>query len=149
MKKIAIFVVLVLFIGFFSLSVQAERIVPIYIENYEIGEGLDNNFYPVYRTVDGSRPIGSSIEKILNIDIDIYESAIGFESEWSADHEVELIGVSLKNELLKIELNDPDRFTSGGSMRVRSLRTQIEKSVLEFKKVNRVEFVGPEHLFQP
>ena len=152
MKKIivvsAFSVVLFLVLGMgMSLSAQAEVITPVYLENYDLA--VESNLHPVYRKVDKSRPIGSTIEKLLNIDIDIYEASIGFASEWTKDHKVELMGVALEDGLLTVELSDPDRFTSGGSYRVRSLRGQIEKSVLQFGEVDEVKFIRPDHLFQP
>ena len=151
MKKIAVFLFLVLFLVLgVSLTAQGEVITSIYLENYDLADCLESDLHPVYRSADNSRPIGSTIEELLNINIDIYEAAIGFRSEWSDSHQVELLGVNLDEDgLLTIELSDPDRFTSGGSYRVRLLRAQIEKSVLQFKTVDQVEFIGPDHLFQP
>lgn len=152
MKKIIIVsVVLFLVLGIgTNLTAQEEAVTPVYLENNSLVDCLESDLHPVYRKVDKSRPIGSTIEELLNINIDIYEAAIGFRSEWSDSHQVELLGVNLDEDgLLTIELSDPDRFTSGGSYRVRLLRAQIEKSVLQFKAVDQVKFIGPDHLFQP
>ncbi len=150
MKKISL-LLLVLVLTFSVISVnqvKAEGVVPIFLPNYEIGQNLEGDLFPVYRAIDGKTPITSTVEKILGIKIDLWERAMGFHSEWSSDHNVELVGVDLKEGVLRIELSDPDNFTQGGSYRVRSKRSQIEKTVKQFESVEEVEFL-PETLFQP
>ncbi|MGM0438893.1 MAG: GerMN domain-containing protein [Patescibacteria group bacterium] len=150
MKKILVlFIVSTLILGF-SMSVSAGKLVPLHIANYEIAETLNGeDLFPIYREIDGKTPISNTIKALINLELTKEEKNNGFSTEWTKDHSVSLRGVSLGEGELIIELRDPFRFTSGGSARVRSLKNQIKKTVLQFGFVDQVKFIGPDWLFQP
>ena len=151
MKKIFVLFILFFLLTTVSANAEDQRLVPSQITNYEIQEtvGAKEALFPIYRKIGIEAPISNTIREILSLELTQKEKEMGFESEWTKDHRVKLIGVALEDGLLTIELSDPDRFTSGGSYRVRLLRSQIEKSVLQFKAVDQVKFIGPDNLFQP
>ena len=154
MKKILIVFVLFTLILGASISANAdsvEKLVPIHVNNHEMVDVLGNEggLFPVYRKVEMSTTISNTIREILNLELTQKEKEMGFSTEWSEDHSVTLKGVSIGKGELTIELRDPHWFTSGGSARVVSLKNQIKETVLQFKEVDEVHFIGPEHLFQP
>ena len=154
MKKILIISVLFVLILGFPISANAdsvEKLVPIHVNNHEMVDTLGNEegLFPVYRKIEMNTPISNTIKEILNLELTQKEKGMGFSTEWSEDHSVTLKGVSIGKGELTIELRDPRWFTSGGSARVISLRDQIKETVLQFKAVDEVHFIGPEHLFQP
>lgn len=61
---------------------------------------------------------------------------------------VELEEVFTKNDIVFLQLADPEYKTSGGACRVSILRYQIEATVRQFEGANEVIFT-PEELFQP
>ncbi len=153
MKKILIVLLLLLIVLLGQANVDAgsgsrTEMVPIFTTNYRMSETLTNYpFFPVYREVDSEAPITSAIKTLLRIEFT--ESEKGFESEWSENKNVQLVGVNLQDKLLTIKLSDPHRFTSGGSYKATSLKKQLKMTVLQFSKVEKVQFEGPEDLFQP
>jgi spore germination protein GerM len=61
---------------------------------------------------------------------------------------VKLNGAALNNDVLTLNLSDPNNRTQGGSCRVGILRSQIEATARQFSGISRVEFINGE-LFQP
>ena len=156
MKKILVAFVLFTLISTVSISVNAdsdsvEKLAPIYVNNHEMVDTLgEEGLFLVYRKIEMDTPISNAIKEALSLELTQKEKDMGFSTEWGdEDHEVTLKGVSLGKGKLTIELNDPFRFTSGGSARVRSLKNQIKETALQFKAVDEVHFIGHEHLFQP
>jgi hypothetical protein len=149
MKKIVLFILIVVI--FLSLGVKAEeRIVPIYIQNFQIDQNLNSRetLYPIYRSIDFNTPAKSSIQKLLNIKLTEKEKEVGFETEFEKDHGVIIESVNLKKGVLSIEFKDLKHFTTGGSLRVKMLKAQIEKTLLQFSSITEVNIL-PEYYFQP
>ncbi len=158
MKNVLLLIVIVIVICLIisvyaekSLAENSKLLVPIFVSNQQITEnlGTPDDLFPVYRAVDRETPITGSIRLTISPELDLYERALGFESDWDSDHGVKVVGVNLQSGLLTIELSDPQQFTYGGSHRVRRLREKLVKTSLQFEKVKEVEFKGPEWLFEP
>jgi hypothetical protein len=94
-----------------------------------------------YKEVDipkSSTPLKDSLEYLIN--------------SFSGQDKVEgfrLVSAVIKNNTAIITLEDPNFFTSGGSCLQGINRSQFEKTALQFPTVKKVEFIGPDYLFQP
>lgn len=150
MKKIILFLVFI-FLAVSLTTAAQEVLVPLYVDNYEIQKTIDCEvaLFPIYRKIESEKQIKNTIKKLLSLEFTENEKKSGFSSEWTKNNSVYLRDISLIQGELVIELGDPLLFTSGGSMRVNSLKRQIERTALQFRSVDRVEFNGPIHLFQP
>jgi len=60
---------------------------------------------------------------------------------------VTIKSVTVKNGVATVTLDDPDKFTTGGTCRVMIMKSQIEKTILQFPAVKSVKF-EPLDLFQ-
>lgn len=149
MKKTVLFILIVVIL--FSPLIEAEeKIVPLYVLNYEIAENLNSQemIYPVYRSIDFKSPARNIINKLLNIKFTEKEKEMGFCSEFEKDHRITVKGINLKDGILTVEFNDPEQFTTGGSQRVLILKEQIKKTLLQFNSIKKINIL-PEYLFQP
>ncbi len=103
---------------------------------------------PVGRTIPNSQsPINDVIRLLIRGELTKAEEDLGFRTEFPG-RELQFLGARLEGGVLFLKFSDPSGFTSGGSCRVNLLRTQIEKTALQFEMVESVVF-EPESIFQP
>lgn len=92
-------------------------------------------------------PIQDTINLLISGEITDEESSFGASTEFPLDG-FSLKGASLKDGVLKLEFEDPNNKTVGGSCRTGILWQQIRETAEQFDGVEKVEFL-PEELFQP
>ena len=92
-------------------------------------------------------PARAVVELVLAGEITDAEAAAGLSTEYPLPG-VGLEDIQLRDGVLTITLADPELATSGGSCRVTILRTQLEKTALQFATVDEVVIL-PEDVFQP
>lgn len=103
---------------------------------------------PVERTITYSQsPINDVTRLLLRGELTKAERDLGFKTEFPG-RELQFLGARLDNSVVYLKFSDPANFTIGGACRVNLLKTQIEKTLLQFDTVKRVVF-EPETLFQP
>lgn len=88
-----------------------------------------------------------TLELLLQGELTDRERQMGITTEFPLA-DVMLVGVSLRDGVAIIALDDPDSQTSGGTCRANVLRAQITRTALQFPAVEAVRFL-PETLFQP
>lgn len=93
-------------------------------------------------------PLKDSINLLLKGELTDTEKTQGYQTEFSADKKLKLVGVAINNGVATLQFEDPGNFTSGGSCRIGILRSQIEKTAKQFSTVKEVKLM-PETLFQP
>jgi hypothetical protein len=92
-------------------------------------------------------PIQDTIRLLLRGELTQAERSQGISTEFPLEG-LTLTGANLSGNVLRLELNDPQNRTVGGSCRVGILFGQIEETAKQFDGVNSVEIL-PEELFQP
>lgn len=92
-------------------------------------------------------PIQDAIKLLLLGQLTAEERAQGISTEYPLEG-FSLKGAALSDGFLKLEFNDPNNKTNGGSCRVGILWFQIEATAKQFLEVQKVVFT-PEELFQP
>lgn len=156
MKHTYFFAILVLFLlTLVILNFGSLKTYQLFFYNESVDKNLnggsiacdDNAVVPVLRKT--RRTI--SIEKILKSLIEEGplpdEQVEGFASEFP--HQGFAVQkIEINNGILNITLNEIPGFTSGGACRVGLLRSQIEKTALQFKEIKEVKIL-PEEILQP
>lgn len=92
-------------------------------------------------------PIQDTIKLLLKGELTQEERSSGISTEYPLQG-LSLEGASLKDGVLKLQFNDLNNKTVGGSCRVGILWFQIETTAKQFAGVSQVRFL-PEELFQP
>lgn len=92
-------------------------------------------------------PLPETLRLLLEGDLSLSERQAGITTEFPIDG-LELVGVSVKDRVATVALDDPNQNTSGGACRAQVLRSQITNTALQFSDVSEVRFI-PETLFQP
>lgn len=92
-------------------------------------------------------PIQDVINLLISGNLTNEERAKGITTEYPLSG-LSLKGATLKDGLLKLEFDDPNNKTIGGSCRVSLLWLQIEETVKQFPEVQKVTFL-PQEIFQP
>jgi spore germination protein GerM len=88
-----------------------------------------------------------TLNELLKGQITTEEAADGFQTEF-APGKLELKSLTIKDGVATVEFLDDKGFTSGGSCRVGILASQIQKTLLQFPEITKVEFAN-EEMFQP
>ena len=138
-----------------STAVVDTQVVTLYFYNEALDTDQDgmvlcsaDSVVATERTIPRTQtPAREVVELVLAGDITSDESAAGLSTEYPLSG-VSLSNIQLSEGVLTIELNDPEFETSGGSCRVTILRSQLEKTALQFSTVNEVVIL-PEEAFQP
>lgn len=94
-----------------------------------------------------STPIQDAIKLLFKGGITQAERQSGITTEYPLLG-VELKGAALNNDVLTLNVSDPNNRTSGGSCRVSILRAQIEATARQFAGISSIGFINGE-LFQP
>ncbi len=139
----------------FETNKGATRSVKVYYYNPSKDTDGDGNMLcspkglvPVERAIPfTSTPIQDTIRLLLKGGLTESERMSGLSTEYPLLG-VELIGAALTNEVLTLNVSDPNNRTTGGSCRVSILRSQIEATARQFSGINSVVFMN-ENLFQP
>lgn len=92
-------------------------------------------------------PLADTLTLLLEGDLSLSERQAGITTEFPVDG-LELVGVTVNDEVATIALDDPNQNTSGGACRAQVLKSQITNTALQFAHVSEVRFI-PETLFQP
>jgi len=92
-------------------------------------------------------PIQDTIKLLIAGQLTEEEKSQGITTEYPLEG-FSLKSVSLKDDVLTLEFEDPNYKTGGGSCRVGILWFQIEATAKQFSEVQEVRFL-PEELFQP
>jgi len=88
-----------------------------------------------------------TLNELLKGQINIPEAVDGFQTEF-APGKLELKSLTIKDGVATVEFLDDKGFTSGGSCRTGLLASQIQKTLLQFSEITKVEFAN-EEMFQP
>lgn len=137
----------------FAANNQNTLNIQLYYPNTVRANQLDDacssdSVIPVNRQISRTRtPIQDTLRLLLTGELTQNERSAGFTSEFPTAG-FSLKGATLRNGVLTLEFTEVPGFTTGGACRVGILRSQIEKTALQFAGVERVEF-KPATLFQP
>lgn len=139
---------------------EAERLQPrsidIYYYNKEEDKDEEGNIMcdadsvnPVRRVIAGEEHLREAVELLLQGKITSEEEKEGYSTEFP-HQDFRLLEAELDEETGRATLTftEVPGFTTGGSCRVDLLRSQIEKTALQFPEVEEV-IIEPETLFQP
>jgi spore germination protein GerM len=107
-------------------------------------EGLVAVSRTILKTVT---PMQDAIKLLLKEQPTDKEKAQGLSSFFPLNG-VELVGANLSNGVLALEFSDPSHQTSGGSCKVSIMRSQIEKTAMQFDEVESI-ILKPDEAFQP
>ncbi len=108
----------------------------------------ENAFLPVKREIKSENLIFDTISLLIEGDLSQDEKQEGFSTEFPHP-DFSLLEANLdENGTLTLDFTVVPGFTSGGSMRMKILSTQIEKTSKQFPEVKEVKYKNPE-LFQP
>jgi len=103
---------------------------------------------PVKRSIKISgAPIYETIDLLIQGELSKQEREDGFSTEFPLDGFF-LKSANFSDGDVVLEFSDEDRVTSSGSCRVQILKSQIEKTALQFESVSSITIL-PEELFQP
>jgi spore germination protein GerM len=91
--------------------------------------------------------IADTLALLLEGHLTAREKAQGFRTEFPQPR-FRLRSLTLQDGTLTLVFEDPDHFSSGGACRAVLLRTQIEKTALQFPDVRNVVCL-PDEVFQP
>lgn len=134
---------------------EETKLVNLYYYNLEKDKELSGNpscsddfVLPVTRQLKISdNIIVDTINLLISGDLSETEKSEGFTTEFPNDG-FRLISALQDSGNLTLTFEDKNNFSVGGSCRVGLLRSQIEKTVLQFENVKNV-VIMPEELFQP
>ncbi len=101
----------------------------------------------VERIISDKEPLHETMELLLKGKIRPEEENQGFSTEFP-NPEFKLKDLQLQDSILTLTFTEVPSFTTGGSCRVTLLRAQVEKTALQFPKVERVK-IRPISIFQP
>lgn len=103
---------------------------------------------PVKRKLSVSESVvEDTVAMLLQGDLRHSERRSGIITEFPLS-DVRMIGVLVRDGTAIIALDDPHGWTSGGSCRANVLRSQVQRTALQFPSVSEVRFL-PDTLFQP
>lgn len=140
---------------FFETNKSATRSVQVYY--YNSSKDMDEHgnilcsvkgLVSVERAIPfTSTPVQDTIRLLLKGGLTERERMSGLSTEYPLLG-VELKGAALANDILTLNISDPNNRTVGGSCRVAILRSQIEATARQFSGITSVEFIN-QGLFQP
>lgn len=142
-------------IQFAATTTQANRDVLLYYYNPSLDKDAQGNILcsanglvGVTRTIPRTlTPLQDTLNLLISGNLTTIEKATGITTEYPLSN-FTLKSASIKNKVLTVYFNDPENKTTGGSCRVSILRSQIEKTALQFPEITEVHIL-PEELFQP
>ncbi|MDX9970759.1 MAG: GerMN domain-containing protein [Candidatus Gracilibacteria bacterium] len=109
---------------------------------------VEEAFLPVKREIKSKNLIFDTISLLIEGDLSHDEKAQGFSTEFPHP-DFKLLEANLdENGTLTLDFTVVPGFTSGGSMRMKILSSQIEKTALHLPEVKKVKYKN-EELFQP
>lgn len=132
--------------------------VKLYCKNRRKDPSLEHYEADAYieRVIPASNfPLLDTLKLLLSTSLTDLERASGLESESEGgsktkEHErFQLTDARIEGRSAILVFEDPDFFTSGGSAWASIMKSQFVETALQFQEVLSVEFVGPDHLFQP
>lgn len=131
------------------------RVVKVFYYNPSLDEDKGGNLrcsaaglVAVARSIPITQtPIQDAIRLVLQGQLTAAERQQGLETEFPLSG-VNLLGVTLDNGVLTIDLSDPNNKTTGGACRVGILASQLIATAKQFPEVTSVQFKS-ENLFQP
>lgn len=142
-------------VQFATTTTQATRDILLYYYNPNLDKDTQGNILcstkglaAVTRTIPRTlTPLQDTLNLLISGVVSPIEKASGITTEYPLAN-FTIKSASIKNKVLTVYFNDPENKTSGGSCRVSILRSQIEKTALQFPEITEVRIL-PEELFQP
>jgi hypothetical protein len=128
--------------------------VNLYYYNPELDKDEDGNILcsdeglvPVSVTLPRENIIENTIQLLIQGQVPEEKAEQGVTTEFPLN-DFALESVGIEDGILVLTFEDPANETTGGSCRVSILRSQIEKTALQFEEVQEV-VIMPETIFQP
>lgn len=157
MKHIYFLALLILcLLTIYALNFGRQETYTMYFYNETLDKELNNGtiacdsnaVVPVTRNLRRAPSLSKTMRLLIEEGPLPGEEILGFSSEFPHQG-FRLIDIMYGDEgTLKLTFTEVPGFTSGGSCRVNLLRTQIEKTALQFEGVTKVEIL-PEDILQP